>query len=96
MAKPSLKVRLNRLIDQYGRVAVITYFTLFGLVLVGFAVAVHFGVKLEGTSGAAGTLGIAYAATKVTQPLRILATLVLTPVLGRWFGAPKPVEPRVG
>lgn len=95
MAKPPLKERLNRLFDQYGRVAIITYFTLFGLVLVGFAVAVHFGVQLEGTRGAAGTFGIAYAATKVTQPLRILATLALTPLLGRWFGAPKVAGPPV-
>ena len=89
MQKPPLKERLKKLFDQYGRIALITYFSIFGLVLAGFAVAVHFGVQLEGTSGAAGTLGMAYAATKLTQPLRILATLVLTPLLGRLFGSPK-------
>ena len=89
MAKPPLQERLKKVIDQYGRVAVITYFSIFGLVLAGFAIAVHLGVQLEGTSGAMGTLGIAYAATKVSQPPRILATLVLTPILGRLFGSPK-------
>jgi len=95
MEKPPLKARLKAVIDQYGRVAIITYFAIFGLALLGFAVAAHFGVQLKGTSGAAGTLGIAYAATKVTQPLRILATLALTPVLGRLFGSQKATAPRV-
>ena len=40
-------------------------------------------VAVEGTVAQAGVLGAAYVATKATQPLRILATLALTPLIAR-------------
>ncbi len=81
--KPSLKDRMKALLDEYGKVAIATYFTIFFLVLGGFAIAIRFGVKVEGSAGTAGTLAAAWVATKLTQPLRILGTLVLTPVIGK-------------
>lgn len=65
---------------------------MFALVFIGFAFAITLGVPVASTAATAGTLGAAYVATKLTQPLRILATLVLTPILGKLvarFG-PKP------
>ena len=74
---------MKALFDQYGTVAIVTYFAIFFLVLGGFALAIQFGVKVESSAGTAGTLAAAWVATKLTQPLRILGTLVLTPVIGK-------------
>ena len=73
--------RLKDLFAQYGRLAVVTYFVLFALTFAGFAAAISAGVEVESTSGSAGLLGAAYLATKLSQPLRILGTLLLTPLL---------------
>lgn len=80
------KERLKALLAEYGRVAIWTYFTLFALALVGFAVAIAAGVKVESAQGHASVLGAAYVATKLTQPLRIGATLLLTPIVARVAG----------
>ncbi len=78
-----LKERLSKLISDYGPVAFVTWFVLFGLTLAGFVLAIKLGFKPEGAAGGAGTLGAAYVATQLTKPLRILATLALTPVIGK-------------
>jgi hypothetical protein len=81
---------MRRLVVEYGSVGLWVYFTIFALALVGFATAIRFGVEIEGAMGAAGTWGAAYLATKVTQPLRILGTIVLTPIVVRVFRRLKP------
>jgi len=78
-----MRDRLKALLVEYGSLALWVYFGIFAAVLVGFAVAIQAGVKVESAAGTAGTLGAAYLATKLTQPLRILATLVLTPIIVR-------------
>jgi hypothetical protein len=81
MSRPPLKERLKALFAEYGRVAIFTYFAIFFLVLGAFALALSFGVEVEGAGKGATVIGGAYVATKLTQPLRILATLLLTPVV---------------
>ena len=81
--KPPLGERLKALLPEYGRIALFVYFTIFGLVFLGFWIAIETGVDAESTAGKAGTLAAAYGATKLSQPLRILATLVLTPPVAR-------------
>ncbi|XXF78548.1 hypothetical protein P2318_01965 [Myxococcaceae bacterium GXIMD 01537] len=89
--KPSLKERMKRLMEEYGPVAFAIYFGIFFLVWGAFAVAIKMGFELDGAGGTAGTLGASYLATKATQPLRILATLALTPPIGRfWLRRKKP------
>ena len=83
LRKPPLAQRLKTLFVEYGQLALVTYLVIFALVLVGFGVAIKMGAGVESAAGWAGTMGGAYAATKLTQPLRILATLVLTPVVAR-------------
>jgi hypothetical protein len=78
-----LKERLTNLLAEYGKVALYLYFAIFLLVFTGFAVAIAAGVDVESTSGGAGLVGAAWLGTKLTQPLRILATLALTPVVAR-------------
>jgi hypothetical protein len=75
------KERLKALLAEYGRVALYTYLALFVLVFTGFAVAIAAGVQVESAQGGAGVLGMAYLATKVTQPIRIAATIALTPLV---------------
>lgn len=94
-AQPPLKIRIERLISEYGRVAVVIYFTIFAMVLAGFALAIQLGYSAalsEATGDSAttasavstaGTWGAAWVATKVTQPLRIAATIALTPLVAR-------------
>jgi len=77
--------KFKALAVEYGRIAVVIYLVIFVLVFSGFAVAIMQGVEVESASGTAGTLGAAWVATKLTQPLRIAAALVLTPIFGRLF-----------
>jgi hypothetical protein len=74
---------MQKLMAEYGPVAFGVYFTIFAIVLLGFVAAIKLGVKVESAQGTAGTLLAAWAATKLTQPLRILATLVVTPFVVR-------------
>jgi hypothetical protein len=94
-AKPTWKQRLEHLLKEYGKVAIATYFTIFGLVLAGFVVALQMGVQVEGAAKEGGLLVAAYVATKLTQPLRIGATLVLTPLVARLVRRGRPPPPDV-
>ena len=88
--------RLKTLLAEYGTLALYTYLVLFALVLLGFAGAIHLGVRAESTAGRAGLWGAAWLATKLTQPLRILATVVLTPLVAqvlKWRKKPAPSDP---
>ncbi len=76
-----MREKMKGLLAEYGRVALTTYFTLFFLTLAGFAIAIQMGFQVESAEGTAGVLGAAYVATKLTQPVRILATVALTPLV---------------
>ena len=78
--------RVKALFAEYGRVAMATYFGLFALVFAGFGLAIALGMHVASAAGQAGVLGAAYVATKLTQPLRIAATLALTPLVARVAG----------
>jgi len=83
-----MRTRLQDLFAEYGRVAIATYLVIFVVVLSSFAAGIVFGMDVDGAAGGAGTLAAAWVATKVTQPARIAATVVLTPIvaagLRRW------------
>jgi len=86
--------RLKRLLAEYGRLALVTYLALFVLSLAAFAAAIAFGFEIESAAGGAGLLGAAYLGTKAIQPLRIAATLALTPLVARLLGRRgRPAEP---
>jgi hypothetical protein len=75
-----LKERLKKLYEVYGITAVITWFSLFFLVLAGFLVAFEYGDG-PGTNKAGWVA--AYVATEATKPIRILVTLAITPLIVR-------------
>ena len=88
-----MRERLEVLMKENAKVAIPLYFGIFALTLAGFAIAIGAGVKVESTAGTAGLLGAAWLATKLTQPLRILGTLVLTPLVAQvWKRFQKPPQ----
>ena len=80
-----LKEKLKNLMATYGWVAVGVWFAIFGLVLCGFAVAFSMGFSPDGKAETTGVWGAAYIAPQLTKPLRIAATLVLTPIVARFL-----------
>lgn len=78
--------RWKEYLERYGTVAVVVYFTIFGLVLAGTYLALRFGFRPEGVAGNLAGLGAAYAFTKLTMPIRLLVTLGLTPIVARLVG----------
>jgi hypothetical protein len=73
--------KLKAHLEEYGRVAIWTYLTIWLTVLAGFIIAISAGVPVSTTGGGAGVLLSAWLATKLTQPLRIAGTLAATPVI---------------
>lgn len=89
-AKPPLKQRLSALFEEYGRIAIITYFTLSILTIIGSSVAIwligasvlaRFGVQPPSETGMLGVLFGGWALGKATLPIRVPITLALTPVV---------------
>jgi hypothetical protein len=78
-----MKINFKELLAEYGRVAIAVYLVIFVATLVGSWMAIRMGWRTAGPAGNAGTLAAAYVATKLTQPLRIAATVVLTPVVAK-------------
>jgi hypothetical protein len=81
-AKPSTSERLKALVAEWGALLAVVWFSLFAIVLVGFALAIQLGFETESTAGTLGTWGAAYVATQLTKPLRLAATVLITPALG--------------
>ena len=79
--KPPLKERLSALFEDYGRIAIITYFTLSILTIIGFSGAIWTGVKPSSETGVIGVIIAGWVLGKATLPIRILVTLGLTPVV---------------
>jgi hypothetical protein len=80
-----VKQKFKNLIAEYGITAIVLYFVIFLLAFGAFYVAIAAGWTPKSTSGRAGTLVAAYIVTKLTQPFRIAATVLLTPVVARLY-----------
>ena len=84
MRKKSLtKERLQEFFKLYGPIALVVYLVIFALVFAGFVIAISTGLASEDSDGSVALFVAAWVATKLTQPLRIGATLVLTPLAAR-------------
>ena len=79
--KRTLKQRLKDHFAEYGRIAVWTYLTMSILTIAGFSIAFGAGFAPSSASGIFGVIGAGWVAAKATMPLRILATLGLTPLI---------------
>jgi len=79
--KRTLKQRLTAHFNEYGQIAIVTYFTLSILTIIGFAIAIGIGTSPESTAGVFGVIAAGWVAAKATLPIRILITLAITPVV---------------
>lgn len=87
---------LKEMLAEYGTIALVVYLTIFAVVLAGFWIAIRVGWHAQSAAGAVGSLTAAYVATKLTQPLRIAATIAITPGVAKLyerFRGPKPTTP---
>ena len=81
-----MKNKMTEIFSKFGRMGVIVYFSLFFLTFFGFYCAIHYGVDIKSWKyfdnlAVVGSVGLAYAATKITQPLRIGLTLAIVSVM---------------
>jgi hypothetical protein len=81
---------LKQIAAEYGAVAVVVYLSIFTVVLLGFWAAIHFGWRPQSVGAGVGSFAAAYIATKLTQPLRIAATLALTPLVAKLYERMRP------
>ena len=86
---------------EYGVIAVIIYFAIFFLTLIGAWAAIERGVDLAALAkrvglsptGIVANLGAwtaAYIFTKILQPIRIGLTVLLTPLVARLYERARP------
>lgn len=76
-----MNARLQKLAAEYGKVALWTYLSLSLLTIAGFSIAIGLGFGASSATGVIGVIGAGWLAAKATMPLRILATLALTPLI---------------
>ena len=88
-----MRKTLKNIAVEYGSIAVVVYLAIFALVLVGFWAAIRFGWSSSSTAANVGAWTAAYIATKVTQPLRIVATVAVTPLIARIFSRTSSAPP---
>jgi hypothetical protein len=91
--KRTLKERLKAHFAEYGRVAIYTYLALSISTIIGFSIAIGMGVSPSSASGILGVIGAGWVAAKATMPLRILATLGLTPLISALIVRRKKLRP---
>jgi len=80
-----VKKTLKNLLTEYGAVAVVLYLVIFAVVLAASYFAIKAGWTPKSATGKTGTFLVAYIVTKLTQPFRIAATVVLTPFVARLY-----------
>lgn len=88
-----MKKKWKDIVEEYGRLAFIVYMTIFAFTLSGFFLLLKFGfsemllgwfdgyVSADTITTSTGVM--AYALTKITQPIRILLTISLLPIISR-------------
>lgn len=88
--------RFKAFVNEYGAIAVATWFTIFFATWGAFAALLSFGLDLGGwlsqDEGSGwlwnlvkdwGTIGLAYIPTQLVKPFRAAATFAITPVVHR-------------
>jgi hypothetical protein len=88
--KKSLKERLQSHLAEYGKIALYTYLAISLSTIIGFSIAIGIGVSPSNATGVLGVIGAGWLAAKATMPLRILATLGLTPLIAALLRRRKP------
>lgn len=77
--------KFRNLLVEYGVTALVVHYVIFVLVIVGFWAAIRMGWQPSSAVGSVGTWTAAYIMTKIVQPLRIIATLAVTPFIAKLY-----------
>ncbi len=77
--------KFRNILVEYGVIALVIHYVIFAVVIAGFWFAIRSGWRTTSTSGNVGTWTAAYLAAKITQPLRIVATVAITPFVARIY-----------
>lgn len=77
--------KFRDLLVEYGVTALVVHYVIFALVIVGFWAAIRLGWQPTSAVGSVGTWTAAYIMTKIVQPLRIIATLAVTPFIAKLY-----------
>jgi hypothetical protein len=80
-----MRKTFTQIMTEYGPIALFVYLVIFATVLLAAWTAIGLGWKPDSAAGNVGAFTAAYLTTKVTQPLRIAATLAATPVVARVY-----------
>lgn len=87
-----MRKTIKQIFAEYGIIAVVLYLVIFFVVLISAWLGIRLGWAPAGVAGNAGTWTAAYIVTKITQPLRIAATVLLTTFIGRLWRRDEPKE----
>ena len=80
-----MRKTLKNVFAEYGAIAVVVYLALFFIVFIGAWAGIRLGWAPGGVAAAAGAWTAAYIVTKITQPLRIGATVLITTFIGKFW-----------
>lgn len=80
-AKPSLKQRLEAHFEEYGWIAIGTYFGLSIATIIGFTIAIALTTDTSSTGGIIAVIIAGWVAGKATFLIRVPITLALTPIV---------------
>lgn len=84
-----MRKTLKNILAEYGAIAVVVYLALFALIFVGAYFAIRLGWTPGSVAGQAGAWTAAYLVTKIAQPLRIAATVLITTFVGKLWESRK-------
>lgn len=87
------KEKWQDLLAEFGQIALATYLGIAVVVFFAFVVAIRSGWQVDSATAGAGTFGAAWIALKLTQPVRIGATVALTPVVAAVVRRVRPEAP---
>jgi hypothetical protein len=77
--------KIQDLIEEYGKVALVIYLVLWAAVVISTLAAISLGYTGEKVSGVWAMFVASWVAAKVTQIPRIAATVALTPLVAAWL-----------
>ena len=77
--------KIQDLIEEYGRIAIVIYLVLWAIVVGGSMGAIALGLTGDKVDGFWAIIVASWVIAKLTQVPRIAATLALTPIAAKWW-----------
>lgn len=78
-----MRKKFTEVLTEYGVIAVILYFAMFFAVLFGAYFALKAGWTPKGFAAETGRWVVAYGIAKLSTPIRLAATVALSPLIAR-------------